>query len=329
MTDLTDFGVTINSGAWYDPSLCHALVDGDQCSNGYETESSDEDAQLCWQHADADRLRRVDDYPNPALDLRDDLLEETELSPSIALGLSTLADDVQELWELLIEGGPLEFGGKEHSERAVPNWAADVAQHPDLDVDDHLWSHKNCIAITGKGDRCPNSGYGPTRMCGMHQDADDPDTILDEADDDDVTDDELLEAFAERGGHASDSHIGLDVAGSAEATGELRNAGRFGQVDLDTDLIFIVLARADEALAPDVLEERVGAVDVEPFVFDEVFPDGTAEFLRSCQMLVRIGQIETVDDRVRLTEVGELMAGHLEDALGAEEAAAVAEVADA
>lgn len=105
--------------------------------------------------------------------------------------------------------------------------------------------------------------------------------------------------------------------------------GRLDQVDLDTDLVFIVLARADEALAPDVLEERVGAVDVEPFVFDEVFPDGTAEFLRSCQMLVRIGQIETVDDRVRLTEVGELMAGHLEDALEPEEAAAVEEVADA
>ena len=181
MTDLTDFGVTIDSGTWYDSGLCHALVDGGQCSNGYETDASDEDAQLCWSHADSDRLKRVDDYPDPNLDLRDDLLEETELSSSIALGLSTLADDVQELWELLIQGDPVEFGGKEHSERALPNWAADVAQHPALDVDDHLWSHKNCIAITGKGDRCPNSGYGPTRMCGMHQDTDlDDESVLEE-----------------------------------------------------------------------------------------------------------------------------------------------------
>lgn len=105
--------------------------------------------------------------------------------------------------------------------------------------------------------------------------------------------------------------------------------GRLDQVDLDTDLIFIVLARADEPLPPDVLEERVDAVDAEPFAFDETFPDGTSEFLRSCQMLVRIGQIETVDERVRLTEVGELMADHLEDALDPDDEAALEEVTDA
>lgn len=105
--------------------------------------------------------------------------------------------------------------------------------------------------------------------------------------------------------------------------------GRLDQVDLDTDLIFIVLARADGPIAPDILQERVAGVDVEPFAFDEAFPDGTAEFLRSCQMLVRIGQIETVDDEVQLTEVGEVMAGHLEDALDDDEAAALEEVVDA
>jgi ParB/RepB/Spo0J family partition protein len=59
---------------------------------------------------------------------------------------------------------------------------------------------------------------------------DTPASAVDEDDgseDEDVTDEELLQAFADRGGHASDTHVGLDVAGSPEATGGLRKAGRF------------------------------------------------------------------------------------------------------
>lgn len=100
--------------------------------------------------------------------------------------------------------------------------------------------------------------------------------------------------------------------------------GRLDQVDLDTDLILIVLARADdEGLAVNDLYSQIEAVDVDPFVFDEAFPDGFDEYIQGCRMLNKVGQIEPVHEKVRLTDAGELMAEHLESALDPEQGEAL------
>lgn len=58
-------------------------------------------------------------------------------------------------------------------------------------------------------------------------------------------------------------------------------------------------------------------------MFDEAFPGGTDEFIRGCRMLKKVGQLEKSDDRVTLTDAGELMAEHLEAALDDDEGEAL------
>lgn len=99
--------------------------------------------------------------------------------------------------------------------------------------------------------------------------------------------------------------------------------GRLDQVDLDTDLILIVLYREGEPLAVNDLYSQIDAVDADPFVFDEAFPDGFDEYIRGCRMLRKVGQLEPVHEKVRLTDAGELMAEHLEAALDDDEGEAL------
>lgn len=91
--------------------------------------------------------------------------------------------------------------------------------------------------------------------------------------------------------------------------------GRLDQVDLDTDLILLVLARAQEPLRPETVEARIREVDTEPYAFDDAFPGGTDEFCRGVALLVRVNHVEVAGDHLVLTTYGARMADVLEGAL--------------
>lgn len=99
--------------------------------------------------------------------------------------------------------------------------------------------------------------------------------------------------------------------------------GRLDQVDLDTDLILIVLSRADKALGLGELHSHIEAVDDDPFVFDRAFPGGSDEFIKGCRMLNKVGLLEKKHHKVRLSDTGQLMVEHLEDALDPDECEAL------
>lgn len=166
-----------------DEGACLALTgSAEQCGNGTDTDAGDAEAGLCGVHADSDRAK-VTDFPEPAwVGLRDELVELVR-SERDAYALATITDDVDELWSVLTSLEDTQIGEVEYSARKLCYLAREVSQHPDLDVDDHPLGYPNCVALQGrsaKNHSCPNSAYGTSLLCGMHQDADIPGTILDD-----------------------------------------------------------------------------------------------------------------------------------------------------
>ena len=166
-----------------DEDACLALTNGaTQCGNGTDTDASDPDAGLCGVHAGNDPAK-VTDFENPAyVELLDDLVgllrSETE-----AYALATISPDVEDVWHALTGLQDLAIGPVELSASQACGRARDLADHPDLDVDDHPLVVGGCIALQGKSAKnhsCPNSGYGTTLLCGMHKDADLRGTVLDD-----------------------------------------------------------------------------------------------------------------------------------------------------
>ena len=169
-----------------DEDSCLALTgDAEQCGNRTDTDASGPEAGLCGVHAGTDRAK-VTDFAGPAwAGLRDDLVDLVR-SEREAYALATLTPDLEELWTHLTGLEELQIGDVEFSVRRVAGLAREVGQHPDLDVDDHPFGYDSCIALQGrsaKNDTCPNSSYGAGLLCGMHQEADLPGTILDEGED--------------------------------------------------------------------------------------------------------------------------------------------------
>lgn len=158
----------------YDPRRCLAVTGagGHQCDS-YMT-------PICGNHEGSRNLVRVDEFDEgPTEELRDELMEHCDIPGQRAYAMAVLADDVQELWGIVtgledVSVGPYDWTGAD-----LATWADKLVMHPDLDFD---WSHplaaEQCIAITGKGERCPNGSYGTNLLCGTHFDVDDPDTVL-------------------------------------------------------------------------------------------------------------------------------------------------------
>ncbi|MFD1588484.1 hypothetical protein ACFR9U_16010 [Halorientalis brevis] len=163
----------------YDPDGCLAIVGstGTQCGNG--------DAPLCGTHEKARSVRRVDEFESgPNEDLRDDLVEKCDIQGEIAYALATIAPRVRPLWRRLTALEPIEVGGETWDPRRLLLYAEDVADHPEHDRDHHLFANADCIAVVEDGQygdeyRCVTSGHG-NLLCGVHNDADDLRTVLDE-----------------------------------------------------------------------------------------------------------------------------------------------------
>jgi len=166
-----------------DEDACLALTgSATQCGNGTDTDASDPDAGYCGVHASSDTAK-VTDFAGPAwVGLRDELVDLVR-SERDAYALATISPDINELWHVLTSLKDTPVGNIEYSARKLVYLAREVSQHPDLDVDDHPLGYPNCVALQGrsaKNHSCPNGAYGTSLLCGMHQDADIPGTILDE-----------------------------------------------------------------------------------------------------------------------------------------------------
>lgn len=137
---------------------------------------------IAFVRREAGEVARVDDYDRgPIEDLRDALIQECGMGGVTAYELATVATDAADLWDQLTALEPLTIGGEERSVRSALGKARDLTDHPALDVDDHPLALGSCIALQGrsaKNHSCPNSSYGRSLLCGMHQDADLRGTVL-------------------------------------------------------------------------------------------------------------------------------------------------------
>jgi hypothetical protein len=166
-----------------DEDACLALTgEAEQCGNGTDTDASDPDEGLCGVHAGSDRPK-VTDFGGPAwVGLRDDLTDLVR-SERDAYALATISPDVDELWTVLTSLEDTQIGEVEYSARKLCYLAREVSQNPDLDAENHPLAYPNCIALQGRSAKnysCPNSAYGASLLCGMHQDAAIPGTLLDD-----------------------------------------------------------------------------------------------------------------------------------------------------
>jgi len=198
-----------------DEDACLALTgDATQCGNGTDTDASAPEKSLCGVHAGSDAVR-VTDFENAAyVDLRDDLVDLLR-SESEAYALATISPEIEDIWHALTGLKELTIGPVEFTTTQACGRARDLADHPELDVDDHPLGVGGCIALQGrsaKNHSCPNSSYGMTLLCGMHNDADLRGTVLDDgepgADLDSVTVDGHEYRFVEQRG---DDLIVVDV----------------------------------------------------------------------------------------------------------------------
>jgi len=162
---------------------CLALTGAaEQCGNGTDTDASDPEAGFCGVHADTDAVA-VTDFGEPAwVGLRDDLVDLLR-SEKNAYALATISADIEDVWAEITSLEDTEIGAFEFDARKLCYLAREVSEHPDLDVGDHPLGYPNCIALQGKSAKnhsCPNSAYGTSLLCGMHQDSEIRGTILDE-----------------------------------------------------------------------------------------------------------------------------------------------------
>lgn len=177
----------------WNPNNCLAVVGttGKQCS------STSKDP-LCGTHAQSRSVTRVDEFDAPNEDLRDELVEDCEMDGSTAFALSTVAEDIEDLWRLVTGLQDAQIGPDEWSGRKLSYRAEDVGKHPDLDVDDHPLAESNCAAFPASStgsERCSSGGHGTSLMCSLHMDTADPETIYDdEHRDDDLEAIELAES---------------------------------------------------------------------------------------------------------------------------------------
>lgn len=163
----------------YNPDGCLAIVG----STGRQCEASD--PPLCGTHEKSRSVTRVDEFDTgPNENLRDDLVEECDIQGEIAYALATIARTPRQLWNRLTTLEPIEVGGERWEPRRLLLYAENVADHPEVNVDDHLFANADCIAVVEDGQygdeyRCVTSGHG-NHLCGVHNDADDLRTVLDE-----------------------------------------------------------------------------------------------------------------------------------------------------
>jgi DNA-binding CsgD family transcriptional regulator len=177
----------VETGEFYDvpddgrdytrPGDCRAIVDssGKQCTAGAR------DSGLCGTHERSSNLLLVDDVPGaPFADLRDALVDAGLHGPH-AYRFATRFRDVATLWDRVTSLEPIEIGDKTYDADALATHAKTIADHPELDIDDHPLAFDNCIATTkdGRWDKCKNGAYGRNLLCGTHEKANDPETILD------------------------------------------------------------------------------------------------------------------------------------------------------
>jgi len=180
---MTDASAVDDHRLEIDEDACLALTgSADQCGNGLDTDAADASAGLCGIHADTDAVR-VTDFDAPAwaglLNEFVDLFRDN----TTAYALATLSPDIEAVWDTLTGVQELTIGPLEFSVSQTCGLARDLASHPDLDVDDHPLGTGGCIALqdaSAKHHSCPNSAYGRSLLCGVHEDADLPGTLLDE-----------------------------------------------------------------------------------------------------------------------------------------------------
>lgn len=168
-----------------DEDSCLALTgDAEQCGNGISTDASDPKEGLCGVHAGTDRPK-VSKFGPAWKGVRDDLVELLR-NEQDAYALATISPDLDELWDRITGLEDIQVGDHKITARELCYLAREVSQHEDLDVEDHPLGYNSCLALQGrsaKNHSCPNSAYGTSLLCGMHQDADIPGTILDEGED--------------------------------------------------------------------------------------------------------------------------------------------------
>lgn len=157
---------------------CKAVVSttGTQCGAG--------DTDLCGNHETSRSLTRVDDFDEPpAPELRDTLVEDCDLNGKIAFALATLADGIQELWNVVTALEGQDVGDDSWSGRRLAGYADDLANHPNLDVDGHPLAFENCIAVIEGGSfgdlyQCRTGSYAENLLCGNHSKSNDPVTVF-------------------------------------------------------------------------------------------------------------------------------------------------------
>lgn len=174
MTDLSEFGAGIDSSQTTTETGgvrrhdCKAITEsGTQCEN---TPTGRE--ELCTVHEDAYRIRRVDEFDaTPAPQLRDTLRDECGIPGRRAYALATLADTARTLWNRLTDhdAAPIELGEQTLSFGTMVDYAAEVADHPELSVEGELFAQQTCIAKTNRDKRCSFGASGVLRLCNTHQ----------------------------------------------------------------------------------------------------------------------------------------------------------------
>lgn len=166
---------------YVDTRNCRAIIpsSGEQCTN------SKRDSGLCGNHEKANNVTRIDDVPGaPFADLRDALVD-ADVNGVHAYRLATRFKTAPDLWNAIAGLETFDVGEKTYTPDSLASLAADVATLDDVDAGNHPLAEDSCIALTrsDKFDgRCVNGGYGTGLLCGTHKGANDPDTILDDAD---------------------------------------------------------------------------------------------------------------------------------------------------
>lgn len=159
-------------------SNCHAIVP----SSGTQCDASVPDHGLCGTHESARNVSRVDDIPGaPFADIRD-LLVDAGLHGTHAYRFATRFRNPGDLWRAITGLDPITIGDKTFDADGLATHADTIAKLSSVEAGNHPLAHDQCIAITGAGDRCTSGGYGTGLLCGTHKKANDPDTVLDDAD---------------------------------------------------------------------------------------------------------------------------------------------------
>lgn len=171
-----------------DPDACMALVKGEQCGNGIDSDAADTEAKLCGVHADSTVMHRADEIDvEPYAALRDELVY-AGMRGTYAYKLASITPDATELWRLVTAMQDLEVGGETIEASTLAGLAEDVANLEDVDPDGHPLASGQCATVVDEGAygedyRCRTNAYGESLLCTVHENANERRTIYEPGED--------------------------------------------------------------------------------------------------------------------------------------------------